>query len=487
MTERGLPIADTATACPFVAFDDARDDRSDRPDPRHRCYAESPPTPRARAHQEAYCLSANFPVCPTFQDWARREAARVPPPPAGGIPADPLRDVPAQGGAGERPPALGSAAGAVGAAGAVPGTGVAAGGRPSGNGSAADAPVPVGTSADSSGLAESRPMPPPPWELPSRKPVQGTWAAPPPWSAGATGAAVAGSEPDGPLQEEEVGDAGFGEDDENAEFSRQAPPISAATGGALGATSAERAGPATTAGSKVSSAPSGSPSVGSVPVSASAASVRPRPDPDLDGAAAAALNVDDGAAPASGSAGSGRPRSTGLGRLLGWDRRPRAGAAGAARRTPIEPSWERPRRYEAYPTLRTRVGLPIPSRVVLAGGALIVAALILFFVPPLLLRQGGGGPGASQVPAASGAVPPSGSGAASSRPTAKPGPTAKTYTIRQGDTLSTIARRFKISVDEILAANKNIKNPNRITVGDVIVIPAPGATTVFDAGASASP
>ncbi len=319
--------------------------------------------------------------------------------------------------------------------------------------------------------------------------MQGTWAAPPPWSAGAAGAAAAGSEPDGPLQEEEVGDAGFGEDDEDAEFRRQAPPISAAAVGALGATSAERARPATTAGSKVSSAPAGSPGVGSAPASPSAASVRPRPDPDVDGAAAAAaaLNVDDGATPASGSAGAGRPRSTGLGRLLGWDRRPRAGAAGAARRAPIEPSWERPRRYEAYPTLRTRVGLPIPSRVVLAGGALIVAALILFFVPPLLLRQGGGGPGASQVPAASGAVPTGGSGAASSRPTAKPGPTPKSYTIRQGDTLSTIARRFKVSVDEILAANKNIKNPNRITVGDVIVIPAPGATTVFDAGASASP
>src|SRR6478735_3116708 len=168
MTERGLPFADGAPACPFVAFDDARDDRADRPDPRHRCYAESPPAPRARAHQEAYCLSANFPVCPTFQDWARREAARVPQPAAGGSPADPLRDVPAQRVAGERPPAFGSAAGAEGAAGAVPGTSAAAGGRPSGNGSAAEAPVPVGTSADSSGLAESRPASPPPWELPSR-------------------------------------------------------------------------------------------------------------------------------------------------------------------------------------------------------------------------------------------------------------------------------------------------------------------------------
>jgi hypothetical protein len=76
MTERGLPIADGAPACPFVAFEDERDERAATPDPRHRCYAEARPAPRALAHQEAYCLSSSFPVCPTFQDWARREAAR---------------------------------------------------------------------------------------------------------------------------------------------------------------------------------------------------------------------------------------------------------------------------------------------------------------------------------------------------------------------------------------------------------------------------
>jgi hypothetical protein len=77
MTERGLPIVDGAPACPFVAFDDDRDERAAGPDHRHRCYAEAPPAPRALAHQEAYCLSSAFPVCPTFQDWARREAARA--------------------------------------------------------------------------------------------------------------------------------------------------------------------------------------------------------------------------------------------------------------------------------------------------------------------------------------------------------------------------------------------------------------------------
>src|SRR6187431_1757869 len=77
MTERGLPTSDGAPACPFVAFEDDRDERATSPDHRHRCYAEPNPAPRALAHQEAYCLSSAFPVCPTFQDWARREAAQA--------------------------------------------------------------------------------------------------------------------------------------------------------------------------------------------------------------------------------------------------------------------------------------------------------------------------------------------------------------------------------------------------------------------------
>ena len=79
MTDRGLPSADGSPACPFVAFEDDRDERADRPDHRHRCFAETEPAPRALAHQEAYCLSSAFPVCPTFQEWARREAAQADP------------------------------------------------------------------------------------------------------------------------------------------------------------------------------------------------------------------------------------------------------------------------------------------------------------------------------------------------------------------------------------------------------------------------
>jgi hypothetical protein len=60
-----------------VAFGDDRDHRSSSPDYRHRCFAAAEPEPRAFPHQERYCLSADFPGCPVFLDWARQEAAAV--------------------------------------------------------------------------------------------------------------------------------------------------------------------------------------------------------------------------------------------------------------------------------------------------------------------------------------------------------------------------------------------------------------------------
>ena len=75
MAAQGTPF-ETPRACPFVALELDRDRRSDKPDYRHRCFAEPTPAPRSIAHQEAYCLSPNFAACPVFQDWAVRAAAR---------------------------------------------------------------------------------------------------------------------------------------------------------------------------------------------------------------------------------------------------------------------------------------------------------------------------------------------------------------------------------------------------------------------------
>ena len=49
--------------------------------------------------------------------------------------------------------------------------------------------------------------------------------------------------------------------------------------------------------------------------------------------------------------------------------------------------------------------------------------------------------------------------------------------IKKGDTLNKIAKKFGLTLDALLAANKKtIKNPNKITVGQEIIIPVPSPT-----------
>jgi hypothetical protein len=58
-------------------------------------------------------------------------------------------------------------------------------------------------------------------------------------------------------------------------------------------------------------------------------------------------------------------------------------------------------------------------------------------------------------------------------------PDFQTYVIVAGDTLSTIAERFGVTVDQILAANPSIADPNRIAVGQVINIPVSSIGTAI--------
>ena len=108
-----------------------------------------------------------------------------------------------------------------------------------------------------------------------------------------------------------------------------------------------------------------------------------------------------------------------------------------------------------------------------AAGIEFALAVVLFFLPGIFGiggRDGGGpgGAGASASPSSAVEESPSPS------PTAIPEPTPQLYTIKSGDTLSKIARRFNVTLDALLAANKDtIKNPNRIQVGDEIIIPLP--------------
>jgi LysM repeat protein len=74
---------------------------------------------------------------------------------------------------------------------------------------------------------------------------------------------------------------------------------------------------------------------------------------------------------------------------------------------------------------------------------------------------------------------------ATPRPTEPPAPTPQVYTVRQGDLLSKIAKKFDVTIEDLLKANPQIKNPDRITVGDKITIPVPQPDTGFpqDSGA----
>ncbi len=431
MTDRGLPIADGAPACPFVAFEDDRDERGSVPDHRHRCYAEARPTPRAFAHQQAYCLSSAFPVCPTFQDWARREAAqargvRAADAAAGSQPAGAERQVAADRPDESRPAAqrLPTPDDAVVRPAAGTGSAPLASSDTAHGGGADEAAALDERSTDGEDAAE--------WSGHQAEgdagPVDGAirrnpprdWAAPPPWLASAEEARYADADPPAFLGRR-VTDPGAGLAGSAADR---------LAGGAPG-----RGQPADDPDDVEWSAPS-----------------RARRGLDAEG--------DDD-----------RPQRPA--------RRPRAysqhlgGSEG--------PDWERPRRYEAFPTIRTRVGMPHLPRNVLMAGAVAVLAVALFFLPGILgLGSDGGTPGASGGPSHAAATP-------SVSPTEQPGPTPFIYTIRKNDTLSKIATAHGITIEELLAANPSIKNPNRITEGQQITIPVADASVPDTFGGSPGP
>jgi LysM repeat protein len=366
MTDRGLPLVDGAPACPFVAFEDDRDARATAPDHRHRCYAEVRPAPRALAHQEAYCLSSAFPVCPTFQDWARREAAQ--------------------------------------ARAAATAEGDDAGDA----GDAASPPAPP-----DSGLVDATTVAPGSQRNPPRN-----WAAPPPWLSSRDG----------------------GPEDEEPDVEIR-PPV---RGGGLAGSFADRL------------------------VGGSDRDTQPR-------------NVaahDEGWAEDPARPSSPRPA------------RPRREGRSEQQSAPLAvpgPSWERPRRLEAYPTLKTRIGLPSLSLPPMLVGvaALVLAAVALFFLPTILGLfddQDGTGGGPSPSAAASGA--PASSPA---EPTPTPAPTPQVYVVRENDTFSAIATRYGLTIQALKDANPQIENIDRINVGDEIIIPVAAPTTLPGVSPSPSP
>jgi hypothetical protein len=420
MTERGLPGVDSAQACPFVAFEDDREARASTPDHRHRCYAEIVPSPRAAAHQEAYCLSSAFPVCPTFQDWARREAARTragnegrAAPPAARDTSPRIATIESMADEGEDDDA-------------------------SGTGDRDDSPPPRHAPLDA---------PPPVRRNPPRD-----WAAPPPWAPGGAGPTSrrAGGDPSTPAflagrEEEGRGLAGSAAD-----------RLASGSGG--------RAAEAAGAGYEPAAPP----------------------DEELAGLVGGRRLVD-------------LPRHDEPGRYdeLTHDRgghRPTVSSTRSSRRERerererdaiIGPSWERARRYEAFPTIRARGGLPEIPRLAVLAGALVIAAVALFFLPALLGIGGKDGGGTST--ASPGASQAAGETSPSAELTTPPPPTSQVYVVEAGDTMSKIASRFGLTLDELCNANKeNIPDCDKIAIGDEVVIPTKAPEEFTEPSASPS-
>jgi len=362
MTERGLPIVDGAPACPFVAFEDDRDERATSPDHRHRCYAEARPAPRALAHQEAYCLSSAFPVCPTFQDWARREAAH----------------------------------------------------------SRADGPRP--TDDDEAGSQQ-----------PQRNPPR-DWSAPPPWAAGAAAGAAGDSWSD---------ERGAGDD-----VPRRGRGLS---------------------GSYADRVASGTSEAGGDPAADDAGDEFDA-DPDDERAAAGVAGAGlagAGLAGAGAESAASRPANRMPDRPM--DSRSAPPARHERRRDSGAPEWERARPLEVYPTLRARSlpQLSVPPLLV-AVVAIALAAAVLFALPGLL---GFGSPSAISSPSPS---PLASTAAETFAPTPVPQPTQQLYVVQSGDTMSKIAKRFHLALADLIAANaENIPNPDKLQIGDQVIIPVP--------------
>ena len=62
----------------------------------------------------------------------------------------------------------------------------------------------------------------------------------------------------------------------------------------------------------------------------------------------------------------------------------------------------------------------------------------------------------------------------SAPPTAVPQPTPQVYIVQSGDTMSKIAKKFGVALPDLIAANaENIPDPNKLQIGDQVIIPVP--------------
>lgn len=535
MHDRSAPIVVTPRACPFVALDGDRDRRLDTPDPLHRCFAEQIPRARSITHQADFCLAPTFTGCPIFQDWATRAAAEplvptVPVPavrqPAtdggitGGTPTVPV--VPPVPGASGRPHGdqprddarsltqstrLSRAREAQAADEELVATRSVPAYR------AVPAPVPpttsvpvarpnrveqepVGPGAGIDGIDAGddipviRSMPVP--RIPPPPPIEDDdWAAPPPWlrqppppvwiaEAVPPPDALAdiGTQPVRRSRPPEphptvIAEAGVPEGE--PDYLAAGAFADETTGMPLEMLADtrshdDRVRTTTLPDPRIAEATGTGTQPTDPGVSAELAAARYRAD------VAAGLVVDDemGSGPEARAASRGRrvPIDVQAAASLGAQSQARPTVRSTGSR-----EWEGPRRFEAYAATQRR---GVPTSIIVGGSAiaLVVVLLGVFLLPGLLM---GGGPAATATPGPTSDVAAVVATDTPADPTTRPDrteapertPKPKTYTVKSGDTLIKIAKRFKVRVDRLTCLNK-IKNPDNVAVGRTLTIPPKG-------------
>jgi hypothetical protein len=224
---------------------------------------------------------------------------------------------------------------------------------------------------------------------------------------------------------------------------------------------------------------------GDWPPSASASASAPLPgflaDRESGESARAAHRGDGPASAASNESEASRPRPP---RRVdyaqrhepsqGSPRKPASRDDWAAKRADLIPSWERDR-YAAYPTIGTRMGLgdggALLGRLtkIFGVGAILALAVALLILAPNFL--GGIVPPPAPTPSPTPAVTARPTPTATPEPTPTPEPEAVTHRVQAGETLFGIALRYERTLEQILAANPGISDPNMIQEGWLIIIP----------------
>jgi LysM repeat protein len=107
------------------------------------------------------------------------------------------------------------------------------------------------------------------------------------------------------------------------------------------------------------------------------------------------------------------------------------------------------------------------SPLLIGAFALAVAALVLFLLPGFLSNHGGGGGGHRETPTAVAEAT-----VTEGPPTPTPAPTPKSYTVKSGDSLTKIAQRFAVTIENLGCYN-SLANLNALQIGQVLLIPPP--------------